>query len=239
MGAQKWFKFYGQEYLSDPKIERLSPVERSCWVTLMCMASLTEGRIRFLTVEGLITRSGVQFDPYEPAEWEQALGVLRKFQDLEMIECQDNGDIILRNWAKRQETNLTDAERSKSYRDRKKDSHANVTEHVTTVTQEKSRVDKIRVDKSIEEDITPAPVETPRYGEFKKVRITEEQYGKLIQDLGEQPTNTLILELDQYIATKGKDPYKDHYAVIKQWFRRKVQEFAAKNSKPIKKIQEF
>lgn len=130
MLAQKWFKFYGQEYLSDPKIERLKPAERSCWLTLLCMGSLTEGEIRFLTIESLLTRSGIQFDPYHPEEWEACLGILKKFQDLEMIECSETGDIILLNWEKRQEQNLTGAERTRNFRERKK-SKQDVTDDVT------------------------------------------------------------------------------------------------------------
>jgi len=119
MLAPKWFKFYGQEYLSDPKIERLTPTERSCWMTLLCMASLTEGRIRFLTVEVLIERSGVKQDPYKPEEWERALAVLKKFESLEMIKLEEKGDIHIINWEKRQETNLTGAERVKKHREKK------------------------------------------------------------------------------------------------------------------------
>lgn len=219
MGAQKWFKFYGQEYLSDPKIERLTPVERSCWVTLLCMASTTEGKIRFLTVESLLQKSGVNV-----LDADVHTNVLKTFEDLEMIILSDNGDITLLNWEKRQETNLSAAERAKSYRDRKKVRHEIVTPRVTNVTQEESRVDKSRVDKR---DTTPARDDIS-LGEFKKVKLTQKEYDQLITDLGENPTITLITELDQYIAGKGKDPYKDHYAVIKAWFRRRLQEHAAK-----------
>lgn len=165
MGAQKWFKFYGQEYLSDPKIEQLTPTERSCWLTLLCMASLNDGKIRFLTVEGLLNRSGIQnvrHTPSQtvtdrPSEWENSLEVLTKFQNMEMIRCEQNGDITLLNWEKRQETNMTDAERAKNYRDRKKLRHENVTERDAKNTRHKNvtdrptkvTLDKIRVDKKI------------------------------------------------------------------------------------------
>ena len=74
------------------------------------------------------------------------------------------------------------------------------------------------------EDILPVS----RLGEYQNVKLTQEQLGSLIQSLGESPTQALITELDQYIASKGKDPYKDHSAVIKQWYRRRVQEHASK-----------
>ena len=85
--AQQWFKFYGAEYLSDPKIDRLTPVERSCWITLLCMASqTTNGIIKYLTAETLLSRSGVKFDPYDTTEWDNGLTVLVKLENLKMLD---------------------------------------------------------------------------------------------------------------------------------------------------------
>lgn len=145
--AQQWFKFYGGEYLSDPKIGSLTPQERSCWVTLMCLASTStkEGIVEFLTVEVLLQKSGIQFDPYHPEEWDKCLSILSKFERMSMIKTNDAGNIEMLNWSKRQETFMTQAERAKAYRERKK-SDENVTAHVTNVTLEKSRVEKNRED---------------------------------------------------------------------------------------------
>jgi len=120
--ANQWFKFYGGEYLSDPKIERLSPIERSCWITLMCLASMSsEGVVEFLTVETLLNKSGIQFDPYHPEEWEKALSVLLKFQKMRMISLDEEGEIIITNWDKRQErVAQTPYERVKKHRENKK-----------------------------------------------------------------------------------------------------------------------
>ena len=141
--ANQWFKFYGGEFLSDPKMERLSPIERSCWITLLCMASMgVDGMIEFLTVESLLNRSGIQFDPYHPEEWEKALAVLMKFKSLKMIDTFEDGRILIINWEKRQEHNLTVAERvAKSRRNKRV-----VTTNVTNVTIEKSRVEEKRED---------------------------------------------------------------------------------------------
>lgn len=61
------------------------------------------------------------------------------------------------------------------------------------------------------------------YGEFGKVKLTGEEYLKLVEKLGERNTKVLIDELDAYIASKGKK-YSSHYATILTWARRKVQE---------------
>lgn len=145
--ANQWFKFYGGEYLSDPKIERLTPVERSCWLTLLCMASMSnDGILEYLTKESLLNKSGVRFNPYDDTEWDNALLVLEKFQNLNMIEVSDNGNIIIKNWKKRQESYLTDAERARNYRDRKKIRHDFVTDHVTNVTLEENRIEENRIE---------------------------------------------------------------------------------------------
>lgn len=148
MSATKWFKFYGGEYLSDPKIESLTPQERSCWVTLMCLASMShgDGLIEFLTKEALLNKSGIYLDPYNPDDWDRALGVLEKFERMRMIKTYENGNIQIINWERRQETNLTDAERAKSYRDRKKIVTQTSHSRVTKVTQDKNRIDKNRED---------------------------------------------------------------------------------------------
>jgi len=143
MATNPWFKFYGGEYLADPKIASLTPQERSCWITLLCLAGMSSepGKVEFLTIDALLQKSGVIWDPYDTTEWDSARTVLDKLERMKMITKSEDGVIEIRNWVKRQETNLTEAERAKSYRDRKR--HANVTDNVTNVTQEENRGDKI------------------------------------------------------------------------------------------------
>jgi len=173
--ANLWFKLYGGEYLSDPKIERLSPIERSCWITILCMASMGEGGVvEFLTVESLLNRSGVHYDPYFPEEWEKALGVLSKFEKLKMIELNDDGIIIVKNWNKRQEHNLTVAERVAKCRANK----ANVTNDVTNVTTEKNRIEKNRIEKNIKEEYKEESTKTNSFG-IKDKELTELLYLKV------------------------------------------------------------
>ena len=120
--ANQWYKFYGGEYLSDPKIGRLNPSERSCWVTLLCLASMSNGgEIEFLTTESLLEKAGIKWNPYKTGDYEDCQNVLVKFASLKMIKVSnDESRIEILNWNKRQDHNLTDAERSKKYRDNKK-----------------------------------------------------------------------------------------------------------------------
>lgn len=140
--ANQWFKFYGAEYLSDPKMDRLTVQERSCWLTLLCMASQSKGVVKFLSIEGLLNKSGIRFNPYDSTEWDNALGVLQTFEQYEMIIVHKNGDVEIKNWEKRQEHNQTVAERVAKSRAKKK----SVTMNVTNVTTEENRIDKKRIE---------------------------------------------------------------------------------------------
>lgn len=143
-----WFKFYGTEYLSDPKMLALSAAERSCWITLLSYASQNNGVVKNLTEEHLMSQSGIYWNG---EEWDVTKGVLIKFKKLNMLRL-NNGIVTVCNWKKRQETSLSNAERQAKFRERNKD----VTESNTEVTLDKNREDKNREDKS--ESITPRQI---------------------------------------------------------------------------------
>ena len=140
----KWFKFYGQDYLSDPKMLALTSDERSCWLTLLCYSSVNDnGMIKNLSEQQLMMQSGMDF---MQEDWGRTVGVLEKLKNLEMIHI-DNGKITIINWQKRQETNLTSYERVKKYRKKKHNDN-------TMITLEENRREENRIDK--EEDVVIA-----------------------------------------------------------------------------------
>ena len=140
----KWFKFYGQDYLSDPKMLALTSDERSCWLTLLCYSSVNDnGMIKNLSEQQLMMQSGMDF---MQEDWGRTVGVIEKLKNLEMIHI-DNGKIIIINWQKRQETNLTSYERVKKYRKKKHNDN-------TMITLEENRREENRRDK--EEDVAVA-----------------------------------------------------------------------------------
>lgn len=63
------------------------------------------------------------------------------------------------------------------------------------------------------------------FGEMQKVKLTEEEYQKLIRAHGEEDTRAAIEILDGYIASKGKR-YQSHYATMKtgSWVWERVEE---------------
>ena len=59
------------------------------------------------------------------------------------------------------------------------------------------------------------------YGELNSVKLTDVEYKKLVDLIGENNTKSLIFELDTYMASKGKR-YKSHYATLLNWAKRKA-----------------
>lgn len=102
------------------------------------------------------------------------------------------------------------------------------------VTEPLHRLDKDRLDKiRLEQDIVVVN-DKSIYGEFKNVKLLEEEYQKLMEKFGEKNTLIIIEELSTYMASKGKR-YSSHYATLLNWGKRKVQDYQ-NNNKPKRTI---
>lgn len=183
----KWFKFYGQDYLSDPKMLALSASERSCWITLLSYSSVNDnGVITFLSEQQLMLQAGLDFTR---EEWERTVGILEKLKNLKMID-NDNGVITLLNWKKRQETSLTSYERVKKYREKKRNDNENDN---TKITLEENRIEENRIDKgdtspTKKEDFIKFWEEYPKKVERKKceekwLRLSLEVHLAILKDI--------------------------------------------------------
>lgn len=65
--------------------------------------------------------------------------------------------------------------------------------------------------------------EKDTYGEFKNVKLTKEEYQKLVDKITDKNTHILIEELSGYLASTPKR-YASHYATLLNWARRKYQD---------------
>ena len=91
----------------------------------------------------------------------------------------------------------------------------------------KDRLGKDRLDEYIGEDETPAPAskkpEKHIHGEYKHVRLTDEELQKLETEFGAIETQEAITYLDEYIEMKGTK-YKSHYLALRKWVFDAVKE---------------
>jgi hypothetical protein len=85
-----------------------------------------------------------------------------------------------------------------------------ITENNSVIT-EHNKVKESKVNKIKEKDI---------YGELQNVFLSPSEYQKLKTAYGESNTLKYIENLSLYIAQKGKDPYKSHYATLRNWLNR-------------------
>lgn len=206
MDGQKWFKFYGQDWLTDLKIMRLSVVDRICYVTLLCLASSSseQGVVHDCDEYSIIALTHMSND-----ESESAIGFLDRLIKLGMVE--KNGlTITIKAFAKRQTAYLTDAERSKNYRDRRRESDDRHTTYVTNVTLEKSRVEKSREEKK-EESVPDKPERHISYLLNLPTKDLEEFKEKY--NVYDDGIKGKADELYNYCKAKGK-VYKDYKAFL-------------------------
>lgn len=203
-----WFKFYGGEYLSDPKMLELRATERSCWLTLLCYASTSQipGEIRYLDEHRLMVMAGVQ---YGTSEWDVTKGVLQKFEKLGMVKRDDNGMLTVCNFRKKQETALTVAERVRKHRER----NANVTQ-VTNGNDYTNDREEVEVD-----------IEVEKKRKEKKKRAERRFAPPPLQEVSEyckERNNGVNAQkfLDFYTSKGwmvGKNKMKDWRAAIRTW----------------------
>ena len=74
-------------------------------------------------------------------------------------------------------------------------------------------------------------IQKHQFGEYKHVRLTDEEKEKLENELGVEMTEKCIKKLDEYIETSGKT-YKNHYLVCKGWVVDAVNEDEQKRISP-------
>lgn len=119
----KWFKFYGQDWLTDIKVINLSPIDRLCFITMLCLASSSEdnGKIKNCDEDTIIRLTQLRSNPYDEKTCEvtQAVGVIKRLHDNGMITSDNAGSVSLKNFVQRQGENLTSYERVKRYREKK------------------------------------------------------------------------------------------------------------------------
>ncbi len=82
-------------------------------------------------------------------------------------------------------------------------------------------------------EISNKKTEKHKYGEYKNVLLTDEEYEKLKAEYPDLPAR--IERLSEYIASKGAT-YKSHYATIRSWAHKDDKEATAKT---INKYRDF
>lgn len=141
----EWFKFYNDKWLSDRAILSSKPVDRLCFITLLCVTAQSDER------NGVIVRyeeeEVIRLTNLCAEDEESAQGFTKRFVEKRLVEFKNKDVLLIKNFEKRQNTNLTGAERAKRYRDKQNSDDSSITQS----DDSNARVDESRVDKNREE----------------------------------------------------------------------------------------
>lgn len=101
-----------------------------------------------------------------------------------------------------------------------------------TVTDTVSDTDTDADSDSDKENKNTKNIKNPKkeYGEYKKVKLTDEEFKKLVKDFGSAKTEEAINFLDGYIVDKNYKS-KEHYIAIRRWVIDAVNEQTARRAK--------
>lgn len=147
----KWFKFYGQDWLTDTKVQSMTLEDKICYITLLCLASNGDGVVENCQEDVLIRLSGIEFDPTsDDSPYTKAQGCLERYERNGMVTRERNGRVTVCNYKRRQDSNLSNAERQRNYRIRLKQTvKSRNTSNVTQRNDSNARIDKNRIDNTV------------------------------------------------------------------------------------------
>lgn len=170
-------------------------------------------------------------------EWARVAGVLKRFEELGMIEIDEEGFVKILNWNKRQETYLTNAERQRKYR-LKQQENKNSNAEVTPVLQQSNA--RIRIELELDKNTSASKKSLEGFGEFweayprkrNKVgasaewrKLSKEDRGLALADVPKRvQSSDWVKESGAYI------PMPQNYLKDRRW---------EDEVKPIKKIERF
>lgn len=101
------------------------------------------------------------------------------------------------------------------------------------LTSGQPSIDKVSIDKGRVEQDTPFSF----YGEYKNIRLTDEEYRKL-KDKLQGHTDMMIEKLSRYIKSTGKT-YQDHYVTILNWYEQDKEKLSQKKTGKIPTIEDY
>ena len=153
---------------------------------------------------------------------------IKVFQALHLIEILDNGTIFMLDMQKMIGSISSEGIRKAKYRERIN----NEKEQSKTIEGQSPDILSISNSKSIsnyninkDRVVGEEKKSKHKYGEYKRVLLTDEELEKLNKEFGEAETQKAITYLDEYIEMKGAK-YKSHYLVMKKWVYEAIKERA-------------
>ena len=229
MSSVKWIKI-NIDMFDDEKIKIIQAMPEGdsllvVWIKLITLAGKTnDGGYIYIAENMPYTEEMLATIMNKPINTIRL--ALNTFLSLKMIE-EDTKGIYLVNFEKHQSLDKMEKLKEQNrirvakYRDKKKQELLECNNDVTLHVMQSNGID-IDIDKDIDKDNN---IYIP-FGEYKRVKLKQKEYDKLIEEYGKEYVDFIINRLDEYVeSNNNKNKYKNFNLVIRKairenWFKR-------------------
>ena len=229
MSSVKWIKI-NIDMFDDEKIKIIQAMPEGdsllvVWIKLITLAGKTnDGGYIYIAENMPYTEEMLATIMNKPINTIRL--ALSTFLSLKMIE-EDTKGIYLINFEKHQSLDKMEKLKEQNrirvakYRDKKKQELLECNDDVTLHVMQSNGID-IDIDKDIDKDNN---IYIP-FGEYKRVKLKQKEYDKLIEEYGKEYVDFIINRLDEYVeSNNNKNKYKNFNLVIRKairenWFKR-------------------
>lgn len=228
MGQNKryfWLKLF-DDFFSSKRIKKLRSLAGGDTYTIIYLKM----QLKALKTEGYLYFDGVMNDFAE----EIALDIDENPEDVKvtiqyllsvgLIECSESGEEYYLSYMKNLIGSETaSAQRSRAFRQRQKEQKALQCNTDETQSKQLPNVE-IDIEKDIDIDIDIKKKNNKkkkesvrhRHGEYQHVRLTDDEYQRLLNDYGEPAVLSGIRNVDEYCQEHGKT-YTDYNLTLRKW----------------------
>lgn len=229
MSSVKWIKI-NIDMFDDEKIKIIQAMPEGdsllvVWIKLITLAGKTnDGGYIYIAENMPYTEEMLSTIMNKPINTIRL--ALSTFLSLKMIE-EDTKGIYLINFEKHQSLDKMEKLKEQNrirvakYRDKKKQELLECNDDVTLHVMQSNGID-IDIDKDIDKDNN---IYIP-FGEYKRVKLKQKEYDKLIEEYGKEYVDFIIDRLDEYVeSNNNKNKYKNFNLVIRKairenWFKK-------------------
>ena len=229
MSSVKWIKI-NIDMFDDEKIKIIQAMPEGdsllvVWIKLITLAGKTnDGGYIYIAENMPYTEEMLATIMNKPINTIRL--ALNTFLSLKMIE-EDTKGIYLINFEKHQSLDKMEKLKEQNrirvakYRDKKKQELLECNDDVTLHVMQSNGIDR-DIDKDIDKDNN---IYIP-FGEYKRVKLKQKEYDKLIEEYGKEYVDFIIDRLDEYVeSNNNKNKYKNFNLVIRKairenWFKK-------------------
>ena len=229
MSSVKWIKI-NIDMFDDEKIKIIQAMPEGdsllvVWIKLITLAGKTnDGGYIYIAENMPYTEEMLSTIMNKPINTIRL--ALSTFLSLKMIE-EDTKGIYLINFEKHQSLDKMEKLKEQNrirvakYRDKKKQELLECNDDVTLHAMQSNGIN-IDIDKDIDKDNN---IYIP-FGEYKRVKLKQKEYNKLIEEYGKEYVDFIIDRLDEYVeSNNNKNKYKNFNLVIRKairenWFKK-------------------